>query len=308
MTRRLLIALGLTALVAAIADARPGGGESYSGGGGHSSGGGGGGGGGDGGNVFELVYWLIRLIIYAPQIGLPVLALVIGVVVYGAYKQQKNKDWDSGPPVTLKRAASMDPLRRVDPEFSQVLFEDFAFRLFSSANRARHTLDALATVAPYVGPTARQQLFTRTPGHPVESVVVGAMRTFRVDVPKSPVDAQGRPNRVRIGIEFEANVTTAEATYYMVARSAGKITKLSSVTDGAVGTADITLTFSIGVTAITTGVITIATAASAAGDKDEAIPTAANTVAIGDLISFVVTGGGAGGSPRGEVTVEITAQ
>ncbi len=219
MKRRLLIALGLLALVASLADARPGGGESYSGGGGHGGGGGGGGGsggGGNGGGVFELVYWLIRLIIYAPQIGLPILAIVIGIVVYGAYKQQKNKDWDSGPPVTLKRAASMDPLRRVDPEFSQVLFEDFAFRLFSTANRARHTLEALTTIAPYVGPTARQQLYTRTPGQPVESVVVGAMRTFRVDVPKSPVDAQGRPNRVRIGIEYEANVTTAEATYYTV--------------------------------------------------------------------------------------------
>ena len=71
----LLIAiLGL----AGVAAARPGGGESYSGGGGHSSGG------GDGGVViFELVYWLIRIIIVYPAIGLPILALVIGYAAPG---------------------------------------------------------------------------------------------------------------------------------------------------------------------------------------------------------------------------------
>jgi len=101
---------------------------------------------------------------------------------------------------------------------------------------------------------------------------------------------------------------SAEATYYMTALYAGKITKLSSITDGAVGTADVTATFSINGVAVTNGVITIATAASAAGDQDEAVPTAANTVAVGDKISFVVTGGGSGGSPRAEFVVEITAQ
>ena len=101
---------------------------------------------------------------------------------------------------------------------------------------------------------------------------------------------------------------SAEATYYMTARYAGKITKLSSITDGAVGTADVTATFSINGVAVTNGVLTIATAGSAAGDQDEVVPTAANTVAIGDVISFVVTGGGAGGSPRAEFTAGITAQ
>ncbi|MDB4961706.1 MAG: putative rane protein [Myxococcales bacterium] len=200
-----LIALGLLALGAGLAIARPGGGESYSGGGGH----GGGGGGGDGGAavIFELVYWLIRIIIYYPQVGLPLLGIVIGYVAYSAYKQKQNKDWDSGPPVTLKRAASLDPLRTIDPDFSQVLFEDFAFRLFSTAHRARHTYDTLAAVAPYVSAAARENLHIRTPGQPVESVVVGAMRTFRVDL---------QADRVRIAIEYEANVTTKTATYYTV--------------------------------------------------------------------------------------------
>lgn len=102
---------------------------------------------------------------------------------------------------------------------------------------------------------------------------------------------------------------SAEKTYYMVSKYAGKITKLSGIADGAVGTADATATFSINGTAVTTGVVTFVSAASAAGDKTaDVVPTAANTVAIGDKISFVVTGGGAGGTPSGELTVEITAQ
>lgn len=102
---------------------------------------------------------------------------------------------------------------------------------------------------------------------------------------------------------------SAEKTYYMVAKYAGKITKLSGIADGAVGTADVTATFSINGTPVTGGVVTFVSAASAAGDKTaDVVPSAANTVAVGDKISFVVTGGGSGGSPSGELTVEITAQ
>lgn len=215
MTRRtrtlVLGALGVCAL-AGVALARPGGGESYSGGGGHSSGGGGGG----GAVVFELVYWLIRMIIYVPQVGVPLLAILIGWLLWSAYKQHRNKDWDSGPPVQLKRAISATDVKRLDPEFSQVLFEDFAFRLFSTAQRARGSAQALATVAPYVSQPARDHLASRTPGVPVRSVVVGAMRVFRVEVPQSPVDPQGRATRVRIGVEYEANVSTDQHTYYTV--------------------------------------------------------------------------------------------
>lgn len=101
---------------------------------------------------------------------------------------------------------------------------------------------------------------------------------------------------------------SADATYYMTVRHAGKITRITTITDGAVGTADVVITPSINGVAVTNGAVTIATAASAAGDQDESVPTAANTVAIGDKISLAVTGGGSGGSPRGEVVIEITAQ
>lgn len=99
---------------------------------------------------------------------------------------------------------------------------------------------------------------------------------------------------------------SAEATYYVVSPHAGTISKIYTVTDGAVGTADITVTANIGATPVTNGVVTIATAASAAGDVDSATPTAANVVTAGQAINFVVTGGGSGGSPRIHLVAVIT--
>jgi len=213
LARRWPAALVAMLIVAwsAMALARPGGGESYSGGGGH----GGGGGGGDGGAIFELLYWLIRLVIVYPAVGLPILAAIIGYVLYSAYKQRQNKDWDSGPPIKPHRAIELGDVRQIDPDFSQVVFEDFAFRLFSTAHRARHTAQTLATIAPYVSEPARAALAERAPaGEPVAQVIVGALRTYRVDVPGD--DASGPPRRVRVGLEYEANIATAHHTYYCV--------------------------------------------------------------------------------------------
>ena len=99
---------------------------------------------------------------------------------------------------------------------------------------------------------------------------------------------------------------SVEATYYLVLPHAGDISKIWSVIDGAVVTADVTLTCNIGATPITGGVVTIATAGSAAGDVDSATPSAARTVTAGQAVNCVVTGGGAGGTPRGHVSFVLT--
>lgn len=99
---------------------------------------------------------------------------------------------------------------------------------------------------------------------------------------------------------------SADADYYVVSPHAGAISKIWTVTDGAVGTADITVTASIGGSAVTNGVVTIATSGSAAGDVDSATPTAANTVTAGQAIKLAVAGGGSGGSPRVHVAIVIT--
>jgi uncharacterized Zn finger protein (UPF0148 family) len=160
---------------------------------------------------------MVRLVIVYPAVGLPILAVIIGYVVFSAYRQQQNKDWDSAPPVELHETVELPAVRQLDPAFSQVVFEDFAFRLFSTAHRVRHTPETLATVAPYVAEAARASLAARPPvGQPVEQVIVGALRTYRVELPDATTDAQGRPQRIRVGIEYEANIATAGHTYYTV--------------------------------------------------------------------------------------------
>ncbi len=217
MTRRIritLLTIATLVTLTALAIARPGGGESFSGGGGHSGGGSGGGG---GAAVFYLIWYGLQLCIYYPYIGLPIIALIVGAVIYGSISKSRNRDWESGPPVVLERATSLERVREIDPEFSQVPFEDFAFRLFSTAQRARATEATRATIAPYVSPNAQVELARREPvGTPVTQVIVGAMRPYRVDVPRAATDADGKPTRVRIGIEFEANVLTGQHTYYSV--------------------------------------------------------------------------------------------
>ncbi len=104
-------------------------------------------------------------------------------------------------------------MKEVDPDFSKSLFEDFAFRLFSTAQRLRHSVATLDQIAPYVGPEARAALLARAPvGQPVLAVVVGAMRTHAVSIP------EGDDANVLVGIEYEANVTVAAATYFSVER------------------------------------------------------------------------------------------
>ena len=99
---------------------------------------------------------------------------------------------------------------------------------------------------------------------------------------------------------------SADADYFLVSPHAGAISKIYSVIDGPVGTADITITASIGATPVTGGVVTIASAGSAAGDVDVATPSAANVVTAGQAIKLAVAGGGSGGSPRIHVAVVIS--
>lgn len=89
---------------------------------------------------------------------------------------------------------------------------------------------------------------------------------------------------VRVATLVGANV------YRQLSIYAGRVVKLWSVIEGVLTTGDATLTAKINGVAITTGVITITQAGSAAGDKDTADPTAANVVAVGDELSMTVGG------------------
>jgi hypothetical protein len=92
---------------------------------------------------------------------------------------------------------------------------------------------------------------------------------------------------VRVATLVGANV------YRQLSIHAGRVVKIWSVTEGVLTTGDATLAAKINGVAITTGVITITQAGSAAGDIDSCVPTAANVVAVGDELSQTVGGSNA---------------
>jgi Tim44-like domain len=183
--------------------ARPGGGHTFSGGGHSHRSGSGGHGGGDGGA--ELVWFLLRLVFAYPKIALPVLVIV---VVWWVRTQRAGRleSWDTphhehaSQPMRAARAAATDlaGLRALDPDFSRVLLEDFAYRLYAGVQRARGDAAALSALAPYLADDVRA-LLARGDGHPISHVVVGALRVGRVSVP------EGGP--VNIELLYEANLT-----------------------------------------------------------------------------------------------------
>jgi len=85
----------------------------------------------------------------------------------------------------------------------------------------------------------------------------------------------------------------------------GRITRFWSISNAALAAGDATLQLKINGVNVTTGLITITQAGSAAGDVDAVNPTAANRVAADDVIS--VTGGGAStATATAECFVEVT--
>ncbi len=145
MRRYGLLILALLAVVcllfpAGAALARVGGGQSFGGGG--SSGGGGG---GDGG----LVIWLIWLAISYPHVGVPLL-IIVGIGWY--LKQRHDKKYEL--PATTQQSLTgllsgdtarkrarvaklIDRLLEDDPNFSEILFLDFAQMIYTRFQEAR---------------------------------------------------------------------------------------------------------------------------------------------------------------------------
>ena len=87
-----------------------------------------------------------------------------------------------------------------------------------------------------------------------------------------------------------ADISTASSTFVPVP-DGGKVIKIITALQGAIGTANAAITFEIGGTAITGGGITITQSGSAAGDVDTAEPTAANDVLEDGTIEMITDGG-----------------
>ena len=86
-----------------------------------------------------------------------------------------------------------------------------------------------------------------------------------------------------------ADISTASSTFVAIP-DGGKVIKILTALQGAIGTANGGITFEIGGTAITGGGITVTQSGSAAGDIDTATPTAANRVEEDGSIEMITDG------------------
>lgn len=100
---------------------------------------------------------------------------------------------------------------------------------------------------------------------------------------------------------------TAPGSIFFTPGFRGKIKKISAVTPVAITGANTVLTCSIGTTAVTTGVVTMLLASSAAGDIFSATPTAANSFSATDYIKLVSDGGATNAVLPVAVTFELEA-
>ncbi len=197
-------------VVGALELLRPGGGGSFSGGSGGGGGGGySGGGSSGGGGGGELIFFLIRLCFVYPEVGVPLLVIVI---VFFVYTNSRGKPWQTArtrssewpsssvsyAPAPRAPAGSwrrrLEALRSTDPNFSLVLFEDFLYALYAEAQHARGG-GRTARLSAYLSPNATAAL---PAVEQVSDVVVGAMRIDAVE---------WRGPSIVVSVLFETNYT-----------------------------------------------------------------------------------------------------
>lgn len=114
-------------LICETADARAGGGHGYSGGGGGSSGGGGGGGG--------EIYLILRLIEFAiryPALGVPLLIIVVGFMIYGYMKGDEYV-----VDTTIRKGTQLYPSVASHSALSKIKKKDPTFNENDFCNRAK---------------------------------------------------------------------------------------------------------------------------------------------------------------------------
>jgi hypothetical protein len=101
--------------------------------------------------------------------------------------------------------------------------------------------------------------------------------------------------------EVSSKGSDAKVVYWR-APFKGKIVTVSGILNAALASADGSVTFAIAGTGVTDGVITLTQAASAAGSKFTATPSALNAFAAGDTITATV-----GGSSTATATMNLAA-
>jgi ribosomal protein L37AE/L43A len=191
MTRRTFALFILLLLLATVASGRVGGGSSYSGGsssgsssGGGSSYSGGGssysGGGSGGGSACGTLFFFIIIILV--------------MIIVSRLKNQVSSF------STAPASEDMSALRRFDPNFSDIVFNDFCSALYVKAHHARGA-NGLDRYGPYIAEDARNTLARLNPKGltEVRGIVVGAMHVGAIGGLSGQV--------VFVPVKYEANYT-----------------------------------------------------------------------------------------------------
>lgn len=111
------------------------------------------------------------------------------------------------------------------------------------------------------------------------------------------------PRKQSITVQIE-DISAAETVYVVIPDQKAIIDKVSSAIANAITVGDATLTVKDG-DGNSMGTIVIATASSAAGDKDTLSPAANNVVAAGEVIS-IATDGGSTTACKTQITIDFT--
>lgn len=134
-----------------------------------------------------------------------VLFIFVGGFIQTAMKEAQKTVLSVAPHAApeSRGPVSMAPLRQYDPNFSEIVFTDFCYSLFARVHEARGS-GRLANLAPYVDARVRAAL-TAVAG--VDAIVVGSFTVvgFR------GIETQA----VEADVEFEANYTEGTERWYV---------------------------------------------------------------------------------------------
>jgi predicted lipid-binding transport protein (Tim44 family) len=207
----LLVFVSVALLFPEVANARPGGGHSYSGG---SSGGGSGGSGGGGAVLFEMLF---RLFFFLPpflQIAL-ILSIIVAVIWYhlkhqGGGNQVENYVQSSGMDAyrfqqnqmaNQAKQQKIDALILRDPDFSEVLFLDFSHSLYHKFYTSINT-PSIRSIMPFVSDNIKLLMRSdMTKTSPRTEVVVANMQI-------SDIITSSEQNKIIV--DFQSNYSTLQ--------------------------------------------------------------------------------------------------
>lgn len=202
------------------------------GGGGYGGGGGGGGGGGDGGGLAVLIVYWVQFCIAYPQIGLPVTAVVLVVVIItkraGHEAYRGNVIYRGGAAFDLNQeVAVVAALRANDPAFDVQAFRDRITAAFIKI-QAAWCAQKLETVRPFISDSIHER-FSLQLQEQREMSYRDQMDNLRVDkCALAAVVSEGGYDSVDVGISATAKdyqVWLADGTYFQGSRDDNEFTE-----------------------------------------------------------------------------------